>query len=52
MSFTPDPDRASASAPTSPTRAIDLDVYITDVVNLIEYEDLRDVTLVGWSFGG
>jgi pimeloyl-ACP methyl ester carboxylesterase len=31
---------------------IDLDVYITDVVNLLEYEDLRGVTLVGWSFGG
>jgi pimeloyl-ACP methyl ester carboxylesterase len=31
---------------------IDLDVYITDVVNLLEYEDLHDVTLVGWSFGG
>jgi pimeloyl-ACP methyl ester carboxylesterase len=32
--------------------AIDLDVYINDVVNLLEYEDLHDVTLVGWSFGG
>jgi pimeloyl-ACP methyl ester carboxylesterase len=32
--------------------AIDLDVYVTDVVNLLEYEDLRDVTLVGWSYGG
>jgi pimeloyl-ACP methyl ester carboxylesterase len=32
--------------------AIDLDVYITDVVNVLEYEDLRDVILVGWSFGG
>ena len=32
--------------------AIDLDVYITDVVNVLEYEDLTDVTLVGWSFGG
>jgi pimeloyl-ACP methyl ester carboxylesterase len=31
---------------------IDLDVYVTDVVNLLEYEDLHDVTLVGWSFGG
>src|SRR5215207_403152 len=34
------------------TAEIDLDVYITDVVNLLEYEDLHDVTLVGWSFGG
>jgi pimeloyl-ACP methyl ester carboxylesterase len=32
--------------------AINLDVYVTDVVNVLEYEDLHDVTLVGWSFGG
>jgi pimeloyl-ACP methyl ester carboxylesterase len=32
--------------------AINLDVYIDDVVNVLEYEDLHDVTLVGWSFGG
>jgi pimeloyl-ACP methyl ester carboxylesterase len=32
--------------------AINLDVYITDVVNVLEYEELHDVTLVGWSFGG
>ncbi len=32
--------------------AINLDVYITDVVNVLEYEDLNDVILVGWSFGG
>jgi pimeloyl-ACP methyl ester carboxylesterase len=31
---------------------IDLDVYITDIINVLEYEDLTDVTLVGWSFGG
>jgi pimeloyl-ACP methyl ester carboxylesterase len=30
----------------------DLDVFIADVVNLLEVEDLTDVTLVGWSFGG
>ena len=40
-------DRAHLADP-----GIDLDVYITDVVNLLEYEDLTDVTLVGWSFGG
>ena len=40
-------DRAHLKNP-----GIDLDVYVTDVVNLLEYEDLRDVTLVGWSFGG
>lgn len=32
--------------------AIDLDVYITDVVNVLEYEDLHEVILVGWSYGG
>lgn len=32
--------------------AIDLDVYITDIVNVLAYEDLHDVTLVGHSFGG
>jgi pimeloyl-ACP methyl ester carboxylesterase len=32
--------------------AIDLDTFITDVVNVLEYEDLHDVTLVGHSFGG
>lgn len=32
--------------------AIDLDVFITDVVNVLEYEDLHDVVLVGHSFGG
>jgi pimeloyl-ACP methyl ester carboxylesterase len=32
--------------------AIDLDDFITDVVNVLEYEDLHDVTLVGHSFSG
>ncbi len=31
---------------------IDLDVHITDVVNVLFYEDLRDVILVGHSYGG
>jgi pimeloyl-ACP methyl ester carboxylesterase len=31
---------------------IDLDTYITDVVNLIEFEDLHDVVLVGHSYAG
>lgn len=31
---------------------IDLDLQITDVVKLLEYEDLRDVILVGHSYGG
>jgi pimeloyl-ACP methyl ester carboxylesterase len=30
----------------------DLETHITDVVNLIEYEDLRDVILVGHSYAG
>jgi pimeloyl-ACP methyl ester carboxylesterase len=30
----------------------DLDTHITDIVNLLEYEDLSDVVLVGHSYGG
>jgi pimeloyl-ACP methyl ester carboxylesterase len=30
---------------------IDLDTHITDVANVLEYEDLCDVTLVGHSYG-
>src|SRR5262245_2504150 len=32
--------------------AIDLDLHIHDVVQLLHYEDLRDVILVGHSYGG
>lgn len=32
--------------------AIDLDTFVTDVVNVLEYEDLHDVILVGHSFAG
>jgi pimeloyl-ACP methyl ester carboxylesterase len=32
--------------------SIDLDTHITDVVNALFYEDLRDVTLIGHSYGG
>jgi pimeloyl-ACP methyl ester carboxylesterase len=32
--------------------ALDLDTYISDIVNLLVFEDLSDVTLVGHSFGG
>ena len=32
--------------------AIDLDLHITDIVNVLEFEDLRDVILVGHSYGG
>ena len=31
---------------------IDLDTHVADVVNHLFYEDLVDVTLVGWSYGG
>lgn len=31
---------------------VDLDTHITDVVNLIEYEGLRDVVLLGHSYAG
>jgi pimeloyl-ACP methyl ester carboxylesterase len=31
---------------------VDLDVHITDVVNVLHYEDLQDVVLVGHSYGG
>jgi pimeloyl-ACP methyl ester carboxylesterase len=31
---------------------IDLDTHIEDLVNLLQYEDLTGVVLVGWSYGG
>ena len=31
---------------------IDLDTHVTDIVNVLQYEDLRDVILVGHSYGG
>lgn len=31
---------------------INLDTHANDIVNLIEMEDLRQVVLVGWSYGG
>ncbi len=31
---------------------IDLSLHTDDIVQLIEMEDLRDVVLVGWSYGG
>ncbi len=34
------------------TPAIDLNTHITDIVNLLLKEDLRDVVLVGHSYGG
>ncbi|HEU5484646.1 MAG TPA: alpha/beta hydrolase [Microlunatus sp.] len=32
--------------------SVNLDTHISDVVNVIEFEELTDVTLVGWSYGG
>jgi len=40
-------DRSHLLAP-----GIDLDTHLTDVVQLLFYEDLRDVILVGHSYGG
>lgn len=31
---------------------VNLDTHIQDIVNLIEFEDLSDIVLVGWSYGG
>ncbi|MDA3040522.1 MAG: alpha/beta hydrolase [Actinomycetota bacterium] len=31
---------------------IDLDTHITDVVNMVRYEDLDDIVLLGFSYGG
>ena len=33
-------------------REIDLETHTTDVVNVLVYEDLRDVVLIGHSYGG
>jgi pimeloyl-ACP methyl ester carboxylesterase len=34
------------------TRDVDLDTHITDIVQVLESEDLRDVVLVGHSYAG
>ena len=34
------------------SRDIDLDTHITDIVNVLAYEELTDVVLVGHSYGG
>src|ERR1700694_793721 len=33
-------------------RSIDLETHIEDILNVIHYEDLRDIVLVGHSYGG
>jgi pimeloyl-ACP methyl ester carboxylesterase len=34
------------------SRSIDLDVCVTDIANVLKWEDLKDAILVGHSFGG
>jgi pimeloyl-ACP methyl ester carboxylesterase len=34
------------------SKSIDLDVFVTDIANVLRYEDLNDIVLVGHSFGG
>ena len=34
------------------SKSIDLEVFVTDIANVLRYEDLDDVVLVGHSFGG
>jgi pimeloyl-ACP methyl ester carboxylesterase len=34
------------------TPAIDLETHILDIVNVLNYEDLQKVVLVGWSYSG
>jgi pimeloyl-ACP methyl ester carboxylesterase len=34
------------------SKSIDLDVFVTDIANVVRYENLNDVVLVGHSFGG
>jgi pimeloyl-ACP methyl ester carboxylesterase len=32
--------------------SIDLEIHIQDILNVIKYDDLRDIVLVGHSYGG
>jgi pimeloyl-ACP methyl ester carboxylesterase len=34
------------------TASVDLNTHITDVVNVIKFEDLKNIILVGHSYGG
>jgi pimeloyl-ACP methyl ester carboxylesterase len=53
---TPSPSPVSANGRTSLAHLagpeVDLETHITDVVNLIEFEDLRDILLLGHSYAG
>jgi pimeloyl-ACP methyl ester carboxylesterase len=47
VTFTGLGDRSHLATP-----GVDLETYLTDVVNLIEFEDLHDVVLIGHSYAG
>lgn len=47
LSLTGMAERAHLARPDT-----DLDTHVTDVINLLRYEDLSDVVLVGHSYGG
>src|ERR1700733_12919617 len=34
------------------TPSIDLETHIADILNVIKYEDIRDIVLIGHSYGG
>src|SRR5436309_5946121 len=34
------------------SKSITMDTFVEDIVNVLKFEDLKDVTLVGHSFGG
>jgi pimeloyl-ACP methyl ester carboxylesterase len=34
------------------TKGINLDTHVTDIVNVLKWEDLKDIVLVGHSYGG
>ena len=46
------PTPGLASAPISRAQSIDLSTHIQDVLAVLEFEDLTDVTLLGHSYGG
>ena len=48
----PDLHRVSASARIWPTRRSISNSHIEDMLNVIKYEDLRDIVLIGHSYGG
>ena len=46
------PTPVSASARISPIPSIDLETHIQDILNVIKYEDLSDIVLLGHTYGG